>query len=237
MNQGFHPQTTPGEQNTGPFGRTKFVSGNTQGVHTKRSNVQRQPSGRLHCVRVEGDAVFPSHCRQGSNGLDRSDLVVRVHDAHHRSFGPYDCPQGVNGDHAVSIDRKHVHGEPVHSLKVAGRLFHCGMLDGADHDPVQRGGCRLPGQRDAFDGEIVRFRASGGEGHLPGTAVQDLRDAGTGLCECSCCRFAEAVMTGRVAELAAEVRPHGFKGLTANRCGGGGVEEDHGGYAFSSVWV
>ena len=106
--------------------------------------------------------------------------------------GPYHRAQAINGDHALPVHRHHVHGESVDPLQVAGGFLHCGMLDRADHYPVQRRVRRLPGQRNALDGQVVRFRAAGGEGHLAGTALQDLRDAGTGPGERSRGRFAQA---------------------------------------------
>ena len=65
-------------------------------------------------------------------------------------------------------------------FEVPGGFFHRGMFDGADRHPVQARIGGAPGQGDALDGEVVRFRAAGGEDDFPGAAAQGLGGRGPG---------------------------------------------------------
>ena len=63
------------------LGRVELVAGEAQEVDAQLAHVHPDLAGRLRRVRVHQDPALVGEARDLGDRLDRSDLVVRVHDA------------------------------------------------------------------------------------------------------------------------------------------------------------
>ena len=194
VDQRFDPDPSAHKQRAAALGRAQLVAGNAQRVHAQRSGVQRQPAGGLDGVGVEGNALGAGQRHEPGDGLDRADLVVGVHDADQGRPGLEHGSKGRFRHLAEAVHRDHINGEAVDPFEVPGRFFHRGMFDGTDRHPVQARIGGAPGKGDALDGEVVRFRAAGGEDHFPRAAAQGLGGCGAGPGERRGGRLTQGVM-------------------------------------------
>ena len=68
------------------LGAVELVRRERQQVHAERRDIQIEQPARLHGVRVEGDATRPADAPDLGDGLDRSHLVVGVHERDQRGL-------------------------------------------------------------------------------------------------------------------------------------------------------
>ena len=104
--------------------------------------------------------------------LDRSDLVINIHDRDQDRIRPQRLPQSLQIDDAAAVDRDSRHFVPF-LLKGLHRLRDRVMLERRRHDVTS-----LVPQRAhrGADRGVVRFRTAGGKYDLPRLALQCSRD-------------------------------------------------------------
>src|SRR5690242_13097042 len=81
VNYRFQMNSSPHEQGADSFWCIQFVPGNREKVDTERVDVGVDLADRLCGVGVEQDAMFSGNLGASGNRLDRSDLIVGMHDA------------------------------------------------------------------------------------------------------------------------------------------------------------
>src|SRR5215212_8327228 len=104
-------------------------------------DVDRNPTRRLHSVRVEGYATLQAQVGELARGLDCPDLVVRPDDGGKRRVGAQRRGELVRIDQSVAIDvdPRHLEAFPLQPLRV---LPHRGVLHAGDYDVALLRGSR-----------------------------------------------------------------------------------------------
>ena len=96
----------------------------------------------LYCIHVKNNAriEFVNQSTGFSNGLQRADLVIGMHNGHQNGISPDGTPQILQADYAVAVHRKvrnlkSLFFQVMHSLHNR-RVFNTGGNDMASCSPV-----------------------------------------------------------------------------------------------------
>ena len=208
--------------------RSDLVPGQAERIDAQPG--QRQPPGRLHCVRVEEGSGLMGDFGQGRNVGNGADLIVRITQGHEYGVGAHYRGQGLSGHGPIGGQVHLGDGESVDPGEELHRGEHRFVLDGRGDDMSPR---RLRGpspslglsaEGHADDREIVRLGAAAGERDIRGAQAEHLCHPSAGIGEGFGWSASEFVMAGRVAERAGQVGPCRFEGFSAHGCRGRGVE-------------
>ena len=157
---------------------------------------------------MEQNALFTTDCADFAHGLDRSDLVIAVHDGDQH---------GLIGDRfakLIKIDQSVLaHGQVSHPATMFFQSLtgvqHRFVLGRGSDDMVALLGIHL---RHTFNCQIVRFRGAAGEDDLFGRGANQIGDLFAALFHGFLRDPAEAVIAaGGVAKILGEIRQHGLK--------------------------
>ena len=145
-----------------PLRGVHLVAGHREEVHAQFLDVGRDLSHGLRRVRVERDACLTSDGGDLGDRLDRSHLVVGVHDRDEDGPGCDRLPHIVRIHHPVPIHRQDRHPRAKFLQEPARverrRMFHCSRDDMVPRVPV----CEV----DPLDGMVVRLAPAAGKDHF-----------------------------------------------------------------------
>ena len=129
---------------------------------------KRQVPQGLNGVGVKIHPPLPGDPADFLYGLNRSDLVVGMHDRDKDCFSGNRLPDVVGIDQAISIHGQDRNLETLLLQEMAG-LQDGVMLDGGGNDMIP---LALPGVGHPFDGRVVALRPAAGEDDLSGRRPQ-----------------------------------------------------------------
>src|SRR5918993_655525 len=150
------------------FGSVELVSRQREQIDAESVDVQWQGAGRLHGVGMKRNAAVAGNRGNVLERLNRTRLIVRVHDGDQARLWPHrggDCP-GI--DDAPAIRRHIRRGEPL-LLQGLRRVQHRVVLDGSGDDVRHRVTLRErePGTpSDTTQCEVIALGRATGEDDL-----------------------------------------------------------------------
>ncbi len=191
------------------------MSGDRVVAYAQRADINREFAGGLHAIGMQWDLGFGGDAGNFFDGLDRAELVVRVHDADQGRLGLERAADGVGIDEALAVD-----GNDGDVGKLVGGGEDGGVFYGrGDHVT----GCiAMEARAGGENREVVGFSAAAGEDDLLGLGrAEKGRDLGARLVQEPASLLAVVMQAGGVAIDFAQHGKHGFHDL--GRHWGGGV--------------
>ncbi len=204
----------------------EFVPAERHQIHAERLHIDWQVRGGLDGVGVKQDAVPVTDFGDFADGVDCANLVVGVHDRDQRRFVAKGLFHGGGRDHAGFIHVQPFDLETELFFQLLRGFADGGMLGARSQNPGGAGFFAL-GQRHAAQGQVVGFRAAGGENHLVRAAIQNPGDGFAGGIQRGFGLLPIAVDGGRVAEGSAKVGQHGVQDAGVDGGGGGVIQINH----------
>ena len=187
------------------FGSIEFMPGHREHIYVHRLNIDGDFAEALGRIGVNAYLFLPRDPGDFIDRLNRSDLVVGMHDGNQDGVRPDGGGHIVQADHAGVIDI-HIGGLETLLFQVSAHVQDCRVLHGAG-DNVTAFSLKRSGH--AFDGVVVGFGAAGGEEYLFRPAVEQTGHLPPGPLHRFFGANAVPVGTGRVAEIGLQERAHG----------------------------
>ncbi|OPZ80451.1 MAG: hypothetical protein BWY76_03352 [bacterium ADurb.Bin429] len=187
------------------FWRVEFMPGNREYIHTQVIHPCCHFAHGLRGVGMEENAILAGDATDLGDGLNRTHLIVGVHDADEKGLR-HDRPSyflRVHQSRAVAAHAGH-HGAQAFQ-KAAGRQ-DSGMLDVCGDDVPTAASRREEG---TLQRGVIRFRAPAGEDDLVRRTAQQVRH----LVACALDGHPRGqtcpVLTGGIPVMLGEIRQHG----------------------------
>ncbi len=205
-----------------PLGGINLVSRHGQEVHAELLHGGGDFPRRLGGVGVKKNTALPGHLRDLFNGLNRSHLVIGVHDRDEDRLRRQDLFERFQVDQPRPVHGNGAHSES-HGLKMPADLCDGRMLDGGGDNmaPVIP-----PGESGALDGMVVGFRSAAGENNFDGIAIEKIGRLAPGLFDGLSGFDAVSMGTGRISKVIGEERPHGLVDVRIDGRGGVVIQVD-----------
>ena len=183
----------------------------------------------LRRVAVEENAGVARDPPNRGDIVQRSDLIVRVHDRDQHRARRDGTAHRVGVDRSVAVDRQHRDRRAARLLQRLAGVEHRLVLGGGGDDVLAA--LRMKLDR-ALDRQVVRLGRAAGENDVARLGVDQGGDLRPRLLDRLFGLPAPRVAAARrVAEALAEVRQHGFEHARIDRRGGVVVEVDAAGHA------
>ena len=171
---------------------------------------------------MDQDSLAVTNLSDAANRLNRSDLVVGMHNAYQtrvRSDGGFNVIRRHDAIF-ITLDHRHFATQLLHKFRW---LTNSRVLDCRNHQ-VRRSSrlslCNLSAsQHDSFDRKIVTLRSPAGENNFIAITAQEERNFGTSIFDRLRCSSAERVAAGWVTVVASQKRLHRFHDTGRNGCG------------------
>src|SRR5215204_2863035 len=165
------------EQGTHAFWPIELVARDRQKIDAQPLYVSRHLAERLCGVGMKEDTMLSHYPAQFRDRLNRSDLVVRMHDAGEDRSRRDGAPELARIDTPKSVNREIGHRRS-ERLQEAARGESGRMLDRAGDDVIS---LAPQGEERALDGEVVGFAAAACEYDLIHVAVEKRSHLPAGL--------------------------------------------------------
>ena len=193
---------------------------NRQHIDIQIMDVQGQLSGSLHCVRMEERAALMGGLGQLRDGQYRTNFVVGEHQGDKHRIITQGGFQAIDGDAAVTLQRRKIQVDTVHMRQLHGSIAHSGMFNLAGDDVRAR--VPMPRvQNSPANSEVIALRTAACEHNFARFAVQNTRHNLARFFYGSLGFLRESMHARGIAVHIREIRQHGLHNTWIN--GGAGT--------------